>query len=305
VAAAAGRGRSACVGGGVAYRPAMPVTLVTGCSSGFGLLTAQCFARRGHRVVANARDTARAGALERVRDDEDLPIHIEALDVLDDASVAAAVGAVVERHGGIDVLVNNAGLGVRGAVEEVPDADARLVFDTNVFGLLRVTRSVLPVMRAAGAGVVVNVSSVAGRVTQPFGGIYSASKHAVEAISDALHYELRPFGIRVAVVEPGNFPTGFDANRRAGGGGADSPYAPLQASWLEAYGRMPGRSEEPDPAVVAEAIWEVATDPDAPLRRLVGGDAELLGALRKQLDDDEFEHTVRTSLDFWEGFPRS
>jgi NAD(P)-dependent dehydrogenase (short-subunit alcohol dehydrogenase family) len=278
----------------------MAIALITGCSSGFGLLTALHGARQGHTVVATMRDPARAGELEAARDGEGLDLQMVALDVTDDESVAAAVDSVVAGHGGIDVLVNNAGLGVRGAVEEVAVDEVRAVFDTNLFGVLRVTQAVLPTMRAAGAGVIVNVSSIAGRVSPPFGGIYGASKYALEAVSEALHYEVHPFGIRVAVVEPGSFPTRFDDNRRVVDE-SGSPYDDLRARWDAAYGNMPGREGGPaDPQVVAEAIWEVASDPEAPLRRLVGSDAELLGALRADLDDEAFEHTIRTALDFWD-----
>ncbi|HUF33397.1 MAG TPA: SDR family oxidoreductase [Acidimicrobiales bacterium] len=278
----------------------MAVALITGCSSGFGLLAALHGARQGHTVVATMRDASCAGELEAARDDEGLDLRIVALDVTSDASVAAAVDGVVSDLGRIDVLVNNAGLGIRGAVEEVDVAQAEAVFATNVFGVLRVTKAVLPVMRDAGSGVIVNVSSIAGRVSPPFGGIYGASKYALEAVSEALHYEVHPFGIRVAVVEPGSFPTRFDDNRQVADADG-SPYDELRARWDAAYGNVPGREGGPaDPQVVAEAIWEVATDPEAPLRRLVGTDAELLGALRADLDDDAFEQTVRTALDFWD-----
>jgi NAD(P)-dependent dehydrogenase (short-subunit alcohol dehydrogenase family) len=276
------------------------VALVTGCSSGFGLLTALHGTRLGHTVVAAVRRPDRADALCQAADHEGLPIDVVALDVTSEASVAAAVDEAVQRHGSIDVLVNNAGIGIRGAVEDVSVDEAREVFETNVFGVMRVTRAVLPVMRRAGTGVIVNVSSIAGRVSPPFGGVYAASKHAVEALSDALHYEVRPFGVRVAVVEPGSFPTRFDDNRRVAGR-PGSPYAGLQARWDDAYDRVPGREGGPaDPHVVAEAIWEVATDPEAPRRRLVGDDAELLGGLWADLDDAAFEHTVRAALDFWD-----
>jgi NAD(P)-dependent dehydrogenase (short-subunit alcohol dehydrogenase family) len=157
-------------------------------------------------------------------------------------------------------------------------------------------------MREQGSGVVVNVSSIGGRVASPFAGIYSATKYALEAVSEALHYELGPFGIRVAVVEPGGYPTPFDANRRLADANDASPYADLRRRWEEAYGNLPGREgPPPDPDDVARAIRAVATDPDAPLRTLVGADAELIGGLRRDLDDAQFEHTIRSALDFWEG----
>jgi NAD(P)-dependent dehydrogenase (short-subunit alcohol dehydrogenase family) len=283
----------------------MPVVLVTGCSSGFGLLTALHFARSGDTVVATMRDTAKAGELERPRDQEGLPLDVASLDVTDDASVAAAVGRVLDEHGRVDVLVNNAGVGIDGAVEDVTDAEVKAVFETNVFGVLRVLRAVLPAMRAQGGGAVVNVSSLAGRVSPPFGGIYSASKFALEAISESLHYELGPFGIRVAIVEPGGFPTAFDANRHVAGRIDGSPYAEVRARWETAYARLPGRDGPPaDPQDVAVAIRKAAYGEGPALRRLVGDDAVLIGGMRNELDDAEFERTIRTALDFWEGARR-
>ncbi|MBA2625743.1 MAG: SDR family oxidoreductase [Acidimicrobiia bacterium] len=283
----------------------MAVVLLTGCSTGFGRLSALRFARSGDTVVATMRDpspsSSKAAELHRARDEEGLALELVPLDVTDDASVEAAVSGAVERHGGIDVLVNNAGLGISGAVEEVTDGDARSVFETNVFGAMRVTRAALPAMRAAGRGVIVNVSSVAGRVTPPFGGWYSASKYALEALSEALHFELGPFGIRVVLIEPGGFPTEFDTNRMDASA-STSAYADLEERWDKAYGNLPGRDGTPaDPEDVAAAIQDAATDPATPLRRLVGADAEMIGALRADLDDAAFERTIRGALDFWDG----
>jgi len=271
------------------------VVLVTGCSTGFGLLIALRFQREGNTVVATMRDPSKAD--ERLEE-------VVPLDVTSDASVAEAVGRVLEAHGRIDVLVNNAGVGIRGAVEDVTVDEAKAVFETNVWGVHRMLHAVLPVMREQGSGVVINVSSIAGVVSAPFGGVYSMSKWALEAMTEALHYELSPSGIRAHLIEPGGFPTAFDANRRVGDK-PDSPYADLQAKWDAAYGNLPGREQPADPEDVAAAVVEAAGDPEHPLRRLVGADAELIGSLRKQLDDATFEHTIRSSLDFWEGAVRS
>jgi NAD(P)-dependent dehydrogenase (short-subunit alcohol dehydrogenase family) len=281
----------------------MSIALITGCSSGFGLLTAITFARRGDAVVATMRNPARATDLEKQAADEGVDVEVETLDVADEGSVRAAVRRILDKHGRIDVLVNNAGVGIEGAVEEVDDAALQAVFETNVFGLLRVTRAVLPTMRAQGEGVIINVSSLAGRVAPPFGGIYSASKWAVEALTEALHYELSPFGIRTVSIEPGGFATRFDANRlHAAGPSEGSPYAALKAKWESVYSNVPGRDQAADPQLVADAIYEAATDATHPRRRLVGSDAELIGQMRASLDDDAFEKTIRTALDFWDGY---
>ena len=279
----------------------MAVVLVTGCSSGFGMLAAIEFARRGDTVFASMRDTLKAGPLLDAAKAAGASLDVVALDVNDGASVDAAVADVIARAGRIDVLVNNAGLGMHGPIEEAGDDEMARVFDTNVFGLVRVTRAVLPQMRAQGGGTIVNVGSLAGKVSSPFGGIYAASKHAVEAISDALYFELHPFGVRVVLVEPGGFETQFGANvlleRRHG---AASPYADLDRRFEERQARLPGTGERGDPQTVANVIVDAAKA-DQPRRRyLVGQDAELIGGLHKQMSDEDFEKAMRTALDFWE-----
>ena len=268
------------------------IVLVTGCSSGFGLLIAKRFLEAGDTVVATMRVPSQAAAeLERA--------DVLALDVVSDDSVDAAIGRILEDHGRIDVLVNNAGVGMHGAIEDTSDSQAKDLFETNFFGTLRVTRAVLPSMRAQGSGVIVNMSSLAAVIAPPFGGMYAATKYALEAVSEAMYFELAPFGVRVHLIEPGGFGTEFGANRRDVTGTA---YTDLIERWEIAYAKVPGREAGPaDPGRVAEAVFEVANDPSAPLRRLVGDDAELLGALRKQLDDTELERLLRTQIDFWDG----
>ncbi len=278
----------------------MAVALVTGASRGLGLATALHFARMGGTVVAGVRDPAGADALRRVSAKEDLALDVAALDVTDPTSVDTAVAGLLERHGGLDVLVNNAGLGLRGAIEETGDDAARLLFETNVLGPLRLCRAVLPIMRGQGRGVIVNVSSIAGRVASPFGGVYSATKFALEAMSEALHYEVGSFGIRVVIIEPGAFATGFHDSRLVADPDDVSAYAGLRRRWEAAAAGLAGRDRPGDPASVAAAVYEAATNEDHPLRRPVGTDAELIARLRYDLDDASFEHTVRSALDFWE-----
>lgn len=277
----------------------MAVCLITGCSSGFGLATALHFARAGETVVAGVRHVAGAGELERCCTREGLAVDVVALDVDDEASVAAAVAGAVVAHGRIDVLVNNAGVGLWGAIEESSAADVRQLFETNVFGPLRLMRAVLAGMRRQGGGVVVNISSLSGVVSAPFAGVYSATKFALEALSEALHYEVEPFGIRVAIIEPGQCTTSFAANRLVAAPDA-SPYAERRQRWNRAMDDLPGRDQPADAVAVAAAVYEAATCADHPLRRLVGADAELVAGLRRDLDDAAFEHTVRTALDFWD-----
>lgn len=276
----------------------MARVLITGCSSGFGLLSALRFARNGDTVFATMRDTTKAGELERARDEEKLPIQVLQLDILDDASVKKAVAAA----GRIDVLVNNAGMELRGPIEAAEDDEVRAQFDTNVFGTLRVIRAVLPAMRERGSGTIINVSSIGGVVASPYGGFYSASKFALEAISEALHYEVAPYGIRVAVIEPGGFQTNFRSNiRDARAFTPDSPYYDrwqrFQAS-LDKLIRPSGEAADPDD--VAKAIVEAAYTESPKLRTLVGADAQFIAGVRRSTDFEGFEQAMRKTLDWWD-----
>jgi NAD(P)-dependent dehydrogenase (short-subunit alcohol dehydrogenase family) len=188
--------------GAVVPSAPMRIVLITGCSTGIGLATARHLASRGDRVYATARNPEAAARLVEARDAV-ANIRTLALDVTDDASVQAAARTVLDAEGRIDVLVNNAGIGAFGTFEFVDEAVARATFETNFWGVMRVTRAVLPAMRAQRSGVIVNVSSVAGRVAGPAMGVYPASKFALEAASEALAREVYSFGIRVAIIEPG------------------------------------------------------------------------------------------------------
>lgn len=180
-----------------ANRGATRTALVTGASSGIGEDTARKLQALGYVVYGAARRTDRLQALAT---DGIRPLT---MDVTDDASMTAGVDRILEETGRIDVLVNNAGYGSHGAIEDVPIDEARRQFEVNVFGLARLTQLVSPHMRAQGSGTIINISSIGGRLTTPLGGWYHATKYAVEALSDALRMELRPFGIDVVVVEPG------------------------------------------------------------------------------------------------------
>ncbi|HEV7735039.1 MAG TPA: SDR family oxidoreductase, partial [Candidatus Binatia bacterium] len=207
----------------------MTHVLVTGCSSGIGLLTALRFARTGHRVTATMRRPARAPAeLTEPIAREGLPVRLAQLDVCDGASVAIAIADA----GDVDVLVNNAGIELRSSIEDATDDDVRRQFDTNVFGTLAMLRAVLPGMRDRRRGTIVNVSSVAGLVARPYGGLYSATKHAIEAITESLHFEVKPVGVRVVLVEPGQYDTQLVTNAFNGSG-----FTPASPYW-EASARL-------------------------------------------------------------------
>lgn len=278
----------------------MANVLITGCSSGFGLLTARQFARKGDNVFATMRDAKKAGPLEKARDAEKLDnIKVLQLDVLDDASVKKAV-AEASKAGPIDVLVNNAGLELKSPIEDATDAEVKRQFDTNVFGTLRVIRAVLPAMRQRGAGTIVNVSSIAGVVAPPYGGLYAASKQALEAISEALHYEVKSLGVRIIVIEPGGFATEFRNNIQAAAAfNETSPYWKRAERFDTAMRGItaPGGTSG-DPEDVAIAIYNAVHDADPKLRYLVGADAQMIAGARKQLDFESFEKAMRQRMNW-------
>jgi NAD(P)-dependent dehydrogenase (short-subunit alcohol dehydrogenase family) len=262
--------------------------LVTGASSGIGRATVEAFASAGWQVAATMR---------RQEDGQDLAAHagvrVFSLDVTSTESVEAAVAAVHEAFGRLDAVVNNAGYGVDGVFESMDDDLIRRQFETNVFGLMRVTRAVLPHMRRRGGGTIVQVSSMGGRVTFPLYSVYHGTKWAVEGFSESLAFELRPFGIRVRLVEPGKIKTDFYARSRERSappahGGYDDFVARCEAISL-AGGEAAGAS----PAVVAETILRAVTDRGWRLRYPVAPPAPLLVRLRSILPEAWFLRLIR------------
>jgi NAD(P)-dependent dehydrogenase (short-subunit alcohol dehydrogenase family) len=279
----------------------MANVLITGCSSGFGLLAAVEFARRGNTVHATMRDPKKDGELRRAAEQAKVDVQVRQLDVLDQKSIDRAVSEA-SAVAPIDVLVNNAGYELRAPIELADDDEVRKQFDTNVFGLLRVVRAVAPTMRERRSGTIINLSSIGGLVAPPYGGLYGATKHAVESISEALYYELKPFGVRVAVVEPGAFRTGFRGNivtaRRFT---EDSPYWKGFENFEAAFDTMrSGTSSANDPQDVANAIVDAAFTEAPKLRYLVGSDAQLIAGVRKQMDFEGFEETMRKTLNWYD-----
>ena len=268
--------------------------LITGCSSGIGWATAERLANVGWRVYATARK------VEAIAPLEESGCRLLSLDVTDDDSMVSAVEEVERREGAVGALVNNAGYSQSGAVEAVPMEKVRRQFETNVFGLVRMCQLVLPGMRRQGYGRIVNVSSMGGKLTFPGGGYYHASKHAVEAISDALRFEVEGFGVKVSVLEPGLIQTGFaDAAVGSIHGPEDGPYAGFEAAVAKAtaenYERGPllrlgGRSE-----TVAEKVEEAISARSPRSRYPVTPSAHLFLWLRHLLPDRAWDAVVRTS----------
>jgi len=272
----------------------MPVALVTGCSSGIGLATALHFARQGYEVYAGVRNVAGATDLAAAIERDRLSARPLALDVDDEAAVKRGVGEVLAKAGAIDVLVNNAGMGGGGAIEEVPLDFAQAMFNTNYFGVIRMVQAVLPSMRQRRSGAIVNISSIAGRVAIAGHGTYCAVKHALEAASEALAQELQGFGIRVAIVEPGVVVTPiFQKARRFSD--PDGPYSEHVRRLLLFYQAQMKMASQPEDA--ARVIYEAVTTTQPRLRWLVGEDAKILVAGRARLTDEEFIAGARPMSD--------
>jgi len=270
------------------------VTLITGATSGMGKAMALLLAGKGYDVYAGARKTADGDALVAEAKGRGIPLKTVLVDVTDDGSVRAAVSRVAKESGRLDNLVNNAGYGFLGTVEEATDAEILSQFDVNVFGVGRMCRAALPVMRAQRSGVIINISAWLGRMGFPLLTYYNASKYAVEAITDSLRYEVAPFGIRVHSVLPGLFGTRFVSKGLVANPATvspASPYAALAAKLVPVVAKK--INEGPDPVAVAEAVLRVIEDAGSPIRTPVGVEAETFVPMAKQLSDEAFEAKVK------------
>ncbi len=267
--------------------------LITGCSTGIGRATAERLARHGHLVYATARRP------ESISDLEAAGCRILPLDVLSEDSMRAAVAAVEEAEGAVGVLVNNAGYSQSGAVETVPMDDVRRQFETNVFGLLRMCQLVLPGMRRQGYGRIVNLSSMGGKLTFPGGGVYHATKHAVEALSDAMRFEVAGFGVDVSIIEPGLIKTSFAETAVGSVSHDDGPYADfntaVSANTASAYEGALGKLGA-GPEAVAKAIEKAITAGRPRTRYPVTVSARLLLTQRALMPDRLWDRVVGTSF---------
>lgn len=268
--------------------------LITGCSSGIGHATAELMAREGWTVYATARKPETLSDLERAG------CRTLALDVTDEASMAAAVETVETAEGAVGVLINNAGYSQSGAVESVPMEQVRRQFETNVFGLIRLCQLVLPGMRGQHWGRIVNLSSMGGRLTFPGGGMYHATKYAVEAISDALRFEVRGFGVEVIIIEPGLIVTNFGETASASASGqTDGPYATFNEAVARATDevyRGPLARFGGGPEVVAKTIAG-ALKADRPKTRYpVTASARVMMGQRRLMPDRVWDLLMRTQF---------
>ncbi|MEO8140366.1 MAG: SDR family oxidoreductase [Gemmatimonadota bacterium] len=259
----------------------MATVLITGTSTGIGLATALVFARAGHRVAATMRNPGRAPELAEAAAREKLPITVLAMDVDSDASVRDGVSHITREMGPIDVLVNNAGIERMGSVEELPLAEFRAVMETNYFGVIRCTQAVVPAMRLRRSGCIINVASVAGHVATSPMAAYTASKYALESLSECLAQEVKTFNIRVAIVEPGIIDTAMARHI----GVAQAPSAYAQQRRMAALFATALKNPVP-PSLVADKILEIAAGGTWQLRHLVGPDAAPFVGWRKSMSDE-------------------
>ena len=270
------------------------VAVVTGSSSGIGFETSLVLARNNFHTYATMRNPERGTKMRPVRSGENLPIKIIQLDVTSDKSVREAIQSILSESGRIDVLVNNAGFGLVGAFEELGMEEIKQQYETNFFGVIRVTQAVIPIMKEQKSGMIVNISSGAGRFGYPGGSAYVSTKFALEGLSESISYELEPFGIKIALVEPGFVKTNFSNVIAKRSQEPDSEYSKMME-------KMAGRMEEmrrnaSSSELVANIVLEAVTTKNPNLRYLAGKDVEQWMEQKKKLSDKEFFNMIKKSL---------
>jgi len=276
------------------------IALITGGTDGLGRAAAMMLAERAYRVFAGGRNAERIAALQQFANERKLPLTAMELDVCDDASVDRAVTEIERSAGAVDVLVNNAGIAIAAVMEEITLADLRRQFETNYFGLVRMSQRVLPGMRRKLSGRIVNMSSIAGKLVSPLFGPYSSSKHAVEAVSDAMRLEVYPFGIQVVLIEPGYIPTSM--NRNAGElssayakGAEQSPYKAVYQGFLNAWGKT-SKSSQYTPEDCARVVVRAIEDDPPRARYPVTREAKIAILARRLLSDRAMDRQTRKTM---------
>ncbi|MTI40230.1 SDR family oxidoreductase [Fulvivirga lutimaris] len=255
--------------------------LITGASSGIGKATAIHFQQQGWNVIATMRSPEKDTELQALEH-----VQLERLDVLDLASINEAIQNGIQKFGKIDAIINNAGYGAYGPLESFPRENIIKQFNTNVIGLMDVTRAIIPHFRTNKSGVIVNISSIGGQMTFALGSLYHGTKFAVEGISESLHYEMATIGVKVKIVEPGFIATDFGGRSFDFQAGEISDYQPLIGALMKQW-QNPDNTVSP-PGLVAEVIYEAVTDGKNQLRYRAGDDANFLLDSRKKMTDEEF-----------------
>jgi NAD(P)-dependent dehydrogenase (short-subunit alcohol dehydrogenase family) len=281
------------------------VALVTGSSSGIGFETALLLSKSGFHTYASMRNLEKSKNITEIVNTENLPLRVIQLDVNDDISVKNAINKIIAENGRIDVLINNAGHGLFSPIEDITLDQVKEQFETNFFGVVRLVKEVLPVMRKQRNGIIVNVSSGAGRVAIPVSSAYVATKFALEGLSESMRYELKEFGINIIIIEPGVIRTNFVENMKTAGtrSRSESPYADLIGRTLKGFGGLMDNSSPPK--LVAEAILNAITSKEPEIRYVVGDDAKSIMKVRKSTSDKEFENWMYESILQEKGFVRT
>ena len=272
------------------------VALITGCSSGIGYETALMLARNGYRIFATMRNAKKSDSLLKTSEEEKLPLRVIELDVNDEMSIENAVGQVKNEAKRIDVLINNAGYGLVGFFEDLSLDEIRNQFETNFFGVLNMTKKIIPIMRSQKSGTIINISSGAGQVGFPGISAYVSTKFAVEGFSESLTYELSPFGIKVIIIEPGVIKTKFFGNciiseqsTKTG-----SPYSRSLEKLQKDIDMM--QEHATSPAEVAKMILQVLRTDEPKQRYIVGNDVAMILEAKKNLSDIEFKKMMMQSI---------
>jgi Short-chain alcohol dehydrogenase of unknown specificity len=266
----------------------MKTIFITGASSGFGKETAKLFQSKGWNVIATMRSPEKDEELTQLEN-----ILVTELDVQNEKSIKTAVEKGIEKFGKIDALLNNAGFAVMGVFESATEEQIYNQFDVNVFGMMRVTKTVLPFMRNNPKGVIVNISSVAGRVGLPFASIYESSKFAVEGFSEALYFELGNLGIKVKIIEPGSSQTNF-GNARESTNNEIADYNPFLASFFSNYPKKTGHFKTATPREVAETIYNAAADDSHKLRYIIGEDCQFFVNSKEKSSEENYIKSVQS-----------
>ena len=272
------------------------VAVVTGSSSGIGLATSLALARNGYLTYATMRNLAKRNSFESIADKQHLPIRVVQLDVTDENSIKRAIESILSEAGRIDLLVNNAGYVLTGAFEDIGMDEIKSLYETNVFGVIRVTQAVLPIMRKQGSGRIINISSGAGRIGYPGGSAYVSSKFALEGLSESMAYEIEQFGIKTVLVEPGFVRTKIGENMAISKKTQDpnSPYSQMMQMMSSNQERMLENGSDAD--LVASVVAEAATSKEPNLRYLAGKDVQQMMAAKKSKSDEEFQKMMKQGL---------
>jgi len=270
------------------------VALVTGSSSGIGFETALALARENYFTFASMRNTDKGEKIQEIAKKENLNLEVIELDIDKEESIKSAVKKIQEQKGRIDVLVNNAGYGLFGCVEDITIDELKAQFETNFFGVVRLIQEIAPTMRKQGSGIIVNVSSVAGRMGFPGTPAYISSKFALEGLSESMRYELSPFGIETIIIEPGVINSNFFSSMKVTKGKPDSPYKEITEKVMKGVKMMSEMGTPPD-EVAKTIIKAIQTKQPLP-RYIVGSDASMFLEAKRVKTDIEFENYIKKEL---------